>query len=423
MSRALEYDEAGRLVWSTVIVSTARQQGKSWIERIGCGWRMSSADLFGGDEQGILHVAHKLTAAQEVWRPAARFYSGLSRDEASVRWANGEQQIELLATGSRWMIQAATPGAGVAFALNMALIDEGWRVRREVYEEGIEPTLAEAESPQTWLVSTAGTSESDLMHTYRAAAIATLDDPTDILLIEFSAPPDPDLDIDDPRVWRACSAHWDSKRELWMARKRTNASERAFRQQALNQWVPPETPPPLGLEVWPRVVTTAAPGGRLAFGGEVNEDHSRGVIIAVGNGTAEFIQEVRPAANMAKVLVALATRHNGVVGILGAGPADGAADQLRRALGPKLVRLTASQEAAAAGQVKDALDGDPPGLRLRDHEALEGALGARRRRIGASWAWERDGPGLVMGAISAAVWADAHAPRDDPEAEEPMVYS
>ena len=67
--------------------------------------------------------------------------------------------------------------------------------------------MAEAEQPQIWLVSTAGDARSDLMSGYRGVALG-LEEPSDsddILLIEWSAPPDPDLDIDDPEVWRAAS--------------------------------------------------------------------------------------------------------------------------------------------------------------------------------------------------------------------------
>lgn len=255
LCRALEHDSAGALVWPVVIVSAPRQAGKSWLERIVCGWRMHQAARFGQQEQAVLHVAHKLVASQEVWRPAARW---AQREGLRVRWANGEQQIEA-EDGSRWLLQAANDGAGVAFSLSMALVDEGWRVPRAVYEEAIEPAMAEADSPQTWLVSTAGTAESDLMHTYRAAAIATLEDPAGILLLEWSAPPDPDLDIDDPRVWRAAQAHWDQRRAAWVARKRAQAGERAFRQHALNQWVPSLSPPVLEESTWGRVVTRRGP--------------------------------------------------------------------------------------------------------------------------------------------------------------------
>jgi hypothetical protein len=420
LSRALEHDGAGRLVWPVVIISAPRQAGKSWLERDVCGWRMSQAERFGGQEQAVLHVAHKLIAAQEVWRPAAR---QAQREGLGVRWANGEQAIEA-EDGSRWLLQAANDGAGVAFSLSMALIDEGWRVGRAVYEEAIEPAMAEADSPQTWLVSTAGTADSDLMHTYRAAAIATLEDPAGILLLEWSAPPDPELDIDDPRVWRAAQAHWDERRSAWVARKRVQAGERAFRQQALNQWVPSLSPPVLPDGTWPRVVTRRGPAGLLALGADVAEDHSRAVVVAFGAGVAEVVEDRPRAGWVAGRLEELAARHSAAaVGIDGSGPARGLADELRSRAGlaGRLVILSASDLAAGSGQVLDAVSSAPPGLMLRDHPLMAAAVAsARKRRCGGSWAWDRGEAGLALVAVTCGVWALAHAPE---LADEPMVFA
>ena len=183
LDRIFEHDDAGALVWETVLLSGARQIGKSVLERVGVSWRIHAADHF-GTPQDVLHVAHKLVAAQEVWRPAARWATGVY-GKGAVRWANGEQQIEL-PDGSRWMIQAATDGAGVSFTLSMALVDEAWRISRQVVDGAITPTMAEAEQPQTWLVSTAGTSTSDLMLANRALALGLDDADADssTLLIE-----------------------------------------------------------------------------------------------------------------------------------------------------------------------------------------------------------------------------------------------
>ncbi len=419
LARALEHDAAGALVWPVVIISGPRQTGKSWLERMLCSWRIRQADKFGGEEQALLHVAHKLIAAQEVWRPAARWAAGIGD---SVRWANGEQQIER-PDGSRWLLQAANDGTGVAFSLSMALIDEGWRVARSVYEEAIEPTLAEAESPQTYLVSTAGTAASDLMATYRAKGVEQLDDPRDVLLIEWSAPPGPDVDIDDRRVWQACQPHWDARREAWVSRKREQAGERAFRQQALNQWVPSLTPPALAPGTYGAVATRAGPAGDLALGAEVAEDHSRAVIVAVGaNGVAEVLDEREQAGWVTGRLAELAARHGAkAVGIDASGPSRGTAAEVKRLPDVPLVALGAGDMASASGQVMDALSSRPPALLLHDHPSWERAVEtARRRKVGGAWAWDRDEAALPLTAVTAAHWALAHAPA---AAEEPAVYA
>ena len=294
LARAFEHDDAGHLVWRTVLVSGPRQVGKSWLERVVCAWRIHAGAVFGGP-QDVLHVAHKLQAAQEVWRPAARWAVG-AYGKGCVRWANGEQQIELPDDGSRWLIQAATDGAGVAFSLSMALVDEAWMVARHVVDAAIAPTMVEAENPQLWLVSTAGTSQSDLMATYRAHALA-LDPPADdtsLLILEWSAPPDPDIDIDDPAVWRAASPHWSPKREAVIRDERGKVPEVDFRQQWLNQWVPTVSAPLIDSERWAASAWHGAlPGGPLVFGVDIAPDREYAAIVTYVGGVVEVV-DARP---------------------------------------------------------------------------------------------------------------------------------
>jgi hypothetical protein len=264
------------------------------------------------------------------------------------------------------------------------------------------------------------------MATYRAAAIAQLEDPADTLILEWSAPPDPALDIDDPYVWRAAQAHWDERRLAAIAKARRDNDERTWRQQYLNQWVPSLTPPVLGLETWPKVATTADPSGPLAFGAEVLPDRSTAVIVAIGGGVAELIDELSPAEGLAARLGELRGRHGGTVALDGSGPAAAAYEDLRgntRTRPPWLVKLTPGLVAAAALQTFDALTVDPPRLRLRDHPTLQAAVSAaRKRRQGQSWAWDRDRAGMIMAALSAAWWAADHAAEPEPEPEAPAVF-
>jgi hypothetical protein len=256
--------------------------------------------------------------------------------------------------------------------------------------------------------------------------IGQLDAPVDTLLIEWSAPPGdeaPDLDIDNPRVWRACQPHWDERRLAVIAKARRDVDERTFRQQWLNMWVPSLSPPAMGADIWPRVVTQRGPRGALAFGGEVTSDHSRAVIVAYGGGIAELVEADLEGYQLGPRLLELAARHGGLVGLDASGPAAGAAEELAGALGDRLVKMTATQAAAGAGQVFDALAARPPALILRDHPAMQLAVTtSRRRRQGQAWAWDRDAAGMIMVAVTAAAWAAAHAPEEE-EAEEPMVFA
>jgi hypothetical protein len=411
LERALEVDATGALLWQTVIVSAPRQTGKSYLERIALAWRMSQAARFDGP-QDCLHVAHKLSAAQEVWRPAARW--AVQDIHNRVRWANGEQQIEL-ADGSRWMIQAATDGAGVSFSLAMVLVDEAWRVHRHVVDAALVPTMAEAEQPQLWLVSTAGTSASDLMLAYRAMAMA-LDKPTagdSVLLLEWSAPPDPDLDIDDPVTWRNATPYWDARRQSRVQKARDEQPEVAFRQQWLNQWVPTMAAPLFEPSAWTRMLWLGAlPTGPLAFGVDVAKDRSHAVIVALCNGVAEVVERQAGAAWVPTRLVELVARWQPVaIGVDATGAAATVADQLRDTPADRLlVPLTGRQLASACGQVFDAISEERLCARANSH--LEDAvLHATKRPYGQAWvfAGSNDGVSCVpLLALTAAWWAAGH---------------
>lgn len=414
--RAFEIDTQGELIWQTVIVSAPRQVGKSFLERAVCAWRMSHGDRFDGP-QDVMHVAHKITAAQEVWAPAARWALGeQTDDDASVRWANGQQKIEL-GDGSRWMIQAATDGAGVAFSLSMVLVDEAWRVHRHVVDAALMPTMAESDQPQLWLVSTAGTSASDLMIAYRNAALARIDEPLpddSTLLIEWSAPPDPELDIDDPAVWEAATPHWDSRR-VQRVRKARDQPEVEFRQQWLNQWIPTLTSPLFDPSVWPSMLWLGAlPGGALSFGVDLAADRSHATIVALCSGVAEVVEHRAGASWVAPRLVELTDKWTPTaIGVDGTGPAASVADALKQvpALGDKLVILTGRALSSACGDVYDRITEGKLGV--RGHAAMEDAvLHASKRSYGQAWVFARDRDGhscVPLLALTVAIYASEHA--------------
>ena len=411
LNRALEHDEDGRLVWSKVVLSTPRQSGKSWLERIVCDWRMHQAERW-GEEQGILHVAHKLQAAQEVWRPAARTAAAAG---ARVQKRFGEQMTEL-PDGSRWMIQAANAGSGVSFSLSMALVDEAWRVGREVVDEAIGPTMAESVSPQLWVVSTAGTSSSDLMLTRRAAAIGELGEITASQMIaEWSAPPE--ADIHDPAVWRACSPFWDGRRESALSDAYRDATEHAFRQQWLNQWVAVESQS-LDERLYSAAVTQDALFGPTSFAVEVTPDRSVATIVACAGGILDVVEERSGVAWVVPFVRDLVARHDAAAVVVdGLGPAANVGRDLADGLGHRVMLLNGREVALASARLFDAVTAEPPGVRIRHHESLHQAvLRGGQRRYGQTWAFARDVQGGVSGAPLAAaalaLYASEHAPAE-----------
>lgn len=234
LDRALEHDDQGALVWSTVIITVGRQSGKSVMSRALCMWRLHHADLF-GETQTILHVANKRSTAMEVMRPAG-LWAVERYGKKAARWGNENAGIEL-PSGDRWLVHAANDSAGVGYSVSMVFVDEAWKVKREVVDDALAPTMAERNMGQLYLVSTAGDSTSDLMTAYRQRALDRLesDDPGSVLLLEWSAPAE--ADPDDVDTWRWASPEWTDKREAFLRTQWSNVEESAWRREYLNQWV------------------------------------------------------------------------------------------------------------------------------------------------------------------------------------------
>jgi hypothetical protein len=235
LERMLEHDEHGDLVWSTVIVTVARQSGKSYLTRAACMWRMHEGRELWGEEQTIIHVANKRETALEVMRPAG-LWAAERYGKKAARWGAARAGIDL-PSGDRWIIHAANAAAGVGFSVGMVFVDEAWQVERTVVDDGLAPTMLERRSPQLVLVSTAGDSTSDLLMSYRQRAIDRLDsdDPGNVLLLEWSAPPDADPDHED--TWRWASPEWTDRRHNFLRSQHQNIEPAAFATQYLNQWV------------------------------------------------------------------------------------------------------------------------------------------------------------------------------------------
>lgn len=244
--RALEHDANGDLCWLVVLATTSRQVGKSrWLREL-CMWRIHQAERF-GEEQLVVHTGKDLAVCREVQRPArvwARVHSG---EGYSARDTNGQEEV-VTPDGSRWLIRGRESCYG--YSASMPVVDEAWFVDARIVDDGLEPTMLEREQPQLILTSTAHRRATGLFPGRRAGAIDSLANPSDVLLLEWSA--SPDADVTDESAWRQASPHWSTRRQRLLTSKVTRALAgqadaeaedddpvEAFRSQYLNIWTPP----------------------------------------------------------------------------------------------------------------------------------------------------------------------------------------
>jgi hypothetical protein len=256
-TRLLEVDDQERLVWETIVLSMARQLGKSWLLRELCLWRIHQGDRF-GEPQDVLHTGKDLAVCKEVQRPA-RGWAKRRPDAFKVREVNGQEEIEYLEDASRWMLRAKEAVYG--YSVSFGAADEAWKVPAASIEEGLTPTMAERNQAQLLLVSTAHRRATTLMLRRRQVALADLEGGDGDLLIEWSAPAGAALD--DVDAWRLASPHWTPRRERLISKQLAALRageiddpeepdpEQSYRAQWLNEWPRKVTEPLQGDELLP----------------------------------------------------------------------------------------------------------------------------------------------------------------------------
>lgn len=161
--------EDGTWAAATVADFEPRQSGKNDT----CNAReLAGLILFG--ERLILHTAHEVPTAKESFlRMVAIFenWDDLRKRVARIRYANGEQGIELL-SGQRLMYKSRTGGSGRGYAeAELVVYDEAQHLQAEhVAASG--PTKLAAPNSQAWYIGSGGLSTSVNAWRMRKRALA-----------------------------------------------------------------------------------------------------------------------------------------------------------------------------------------------------------------------------------------------------------
>jgi hypothetical protein len=211
--RLLEVDESGELVWRVLILSLARQVGKSWLLWLILSWRLHQGERF-ATPQRLLHMSIQMAQVRDVMRREINVVQGY--DHYRTVDNNNETIIERLEDGSRWtrLVRgtARTGGAYGHSGIAVGVVDEAWSIPATAVDDGLEPTLVEGVQPWLMLVSTAHRMSTTLMLDRRLAALDDLDTVTDpVLLVEWSMPRH--YALDDVDGWRVASPWWSTQRE------------------------------------------------------------------------------------------------------------------------------------------------------------------------------------------------------------------
>jgi hypothetical protein len=263
ITRQLEHDEAGDLVWREIVESGPRRIGKSTRLRGVALWRIDNAERI-GETQLVMLVSKDLAVGKEIHRGAWRWAENRDPKWKVIR-LGGAQEVEKPSDESRWLLRADTAVYG--YDVGYGQVDESWAVDPTSITDGLEPAMLERLWPQLHLTSTAHVRASSLMRRRLIAALRDAD--PNVLLLFWGAPPGADLE--DPETWRAASPHWtEQRRELierkYLAAKAGEADPEVDDPDPVRGWAAQY------LNVWPLLLTSSAAAGIFPRWGILGSD-------------------------------------------------------------------------------------------------------------------------------------------------------
>jgi len=190
----LELRAGGGYRFRTVLAMAGRQNGKSSLLKTLALWR-----LYVDGARLVLGAAQTQTIARESWRAAvdaAKAVPELAVEVLKVAGTTGDEHIRLV-SGARYLITAATRGAGRGLSVDLLILDEIREQRDWAAWSALSKTTMARPDGQIWAISNAGDDESVVLNHLREAALSGRD--PSIGLFEWSAADG--CDLDDPEAW------------------------------------------------------------------------------------------------------------------------------------------------------------------------------------------------------------------------------
>jgi hypothetical protein len=405
--------------------------------------------LFG--ERLLIHTAHEFPTANEAFlRMVSVIESdpGLSRQVLRIRFANGEQGIELR-NGARLKYRARTGGAARGFAgADLVVYDEAFALTAEQVAASL-PTLSTSPNAQVWYASSAGLSTSTQLWALRMRALAGA--PGRLAYSEHTAErlelkadgtlvSHPIDDTDETNVALANPAYGYRISRDYVDAERAAMSgvDGKFARERLGVFDPlPETiaakPAKLPADKWAATVTDNPPDldeGELTIAFDVARDGAWSTI-GVASGTVrdayvEVIDHDEGVGWLPGRLAELVTTWNPTaVGCNSAGPAGAQVGAVLEAFAEagipadRLRLMNAQDYKSACGSFYSAVV-EGTVRRLGGQPELEDAgAHAAERPLGDAWAWDRRSETVPISPLVAVTIARALLPTE-PEAPKPV---
>lgn len=412
-----------------VVVSIPRQVGKTFLVGMIV---IALCVLFPG--MTVLWTAHRTRTATKTFKSMQGYVRRkkiapfLKQNRSNgIRGTNGEQEIEF-ANGSIIMFGAREQGFGRGFdEVDIEVFDEAQILGEKALEDMV-PATNQSRQPSGALLFFMGTPPrpADPGEEFTSMRTDALDGKSgNIAYVEFSA--DDDADPDDMDQWRKANPSFPARTSLEaMQRMRANLrNDDSFCREALGIWDAAGTPEVIDKDSWHRVADAASmPTDRLTLAIDVAPDRSVASVALAGlrpdglwhveldderKGTDWIGPWVmgRAAKNRLHGVVAdemsgLVETKNGKHYLVGT----------ERTVQVTLAAAEGRDMAIACAKLFDSVMAPQPTVRHTDQPQLNVALSvARKRPLGAGWAWNRkDAASDITPIVAAtlALWGAQH---------------
>lgn len=395
-------------------LTVPRQSGKTTKAKARHIHRMRNSKRYGWARRPLsFYMAQTATDARdklvEEWMPALEespyfieASEGRGTEESEISQflrSNGREAIKW-SNGGRITVKPPSRTGGHGGSPDLIDLDEAFAHRDGTAEQGVRPGMITKASPQLYVVSTAGTADSEYLWGKVDAGRTRCQTGHfgRVSYFEWSAPED-EADYGNPDVWARCMPALGYTQPLDAVRAEFDAMKiDEFRRAFLNQWVA-TVARIIPTAAWVRCADVdATMTGRLWMAADASpgEHGARTGSIAIGGFTADGkvlgdVIENRPGIGWIPERIVELQRHNPTVELVyidPTGPIGSVLPDIEATSLRNVELVDARTMASACGRyLEDVMDGTAVHI---GQESLDSAVdGAARRQLADAWAWAR----------------------------------
>ena len=412
----------GRWASRLVGISTPRQNGKSQLI---VARALAGILLFG--EKTIICSAHQTDTAREVFQRLLDVIDdnpAVSKRVESVMKALNREYIRFKG-GQTIRIKARSVSGSRGFSADCLLLDEAQILGRPAWSS-ILPTMSARENPQAWLLGTPPTPQDDGEVFGQLREQALDKSGRRLAYLEWSA--GPDANLDDEESWRSANPAYGTRiqREAIEA-ERSSMSDEQFAMERLGMWSADSVAQVIDSASWAAVADPSSmPVERLTLAIDVAPNRSTASVCLAGKRADGLwhveLDQTRKGVDWVAAWVQSRAEKNRLHAVV-LDELSGLVEKRKGRhylVGTDVVVTLAASEgrdmAIASGQFYDSVMESSPRLRHPDSPPLNVALSvARKRPLGAGWAWNRKDEASDITPVVAATLALWGSQKDDVE--------